>query len=133
MSNRQEQGSATVELVILAPVFFLLLALVVVAGRTQTARANVEGVAHAAARQITLARVPSSAEAAARVAAATSLHEGSPSCRTMGWSATLTPDDVTVTISCRVSLAGAELLPIPGSMTVSSTSSEVIDQLRDRS
>jgi Flp pilus assembly protein TadG len=126
-----ERGSATVELVILAPVFGLLLALVVVAGRVGAARADVDGVAHSAAREIALARNPSGASGPARAEAAASLHEGSALCRSMAWRAEITAAAVTVSISCSVDLSGAALLPLPGSMTVSGTSTEVIDRFRE--
>jgi Flp pilus assembly protein TadG len=126
-----DRGSATVELVILAPVFGLLLALVVVAGRVGAARADVDGVAHSAARELTLARNPASSVDAAHREAARSLREGSPLCRTMGWHTEVTAASVTVTVSCSVDLSGAGFLPAPGTMTVTGTSTEVVDRFRE--
>ena len=42
-----DRGSATVELVLLAPVFTMLLAFVILAGRVETSRADIEGVLRA--------------------------------------------------------------------------------------
>ena len=48
---------------------------------------------------------------------------------------TLTPvvsaEQVTVTVTCQVDLAEAAVLPIPGSMTLSATATEVIDRYRE--
>lgn len=131
MTRPGERGSATVELVILAPVFGLLLAFVVVAGRMGAARADVDGVAHSAAREITLARDPSAAIGRARDEAATALHAGSAMCRSMQWHDAVSATEVTVTITCSVDLAGAAMLPVPGSMTVTGTSTEVVDRFRE--
>lgn len=133
MTRRNDRGSATVELVLAAPVFALLLAFVVAVGRTQTSRADVEAAAHAAARTITLSRQPQAAVAAARRDAETSVSVGSPTCRTMGWAVTLTPERATVTVSCTIDLSDAAMLPVPASYTVTATSDEVFDVNREKS
>jgi Flp pilus assembly protein TadG len=132
MTARRDRGSATVELVILAPVFAMLLAFVVLVGRVEAGRANVDGVAHSAAREITIARNPAAAINSARASAAASLHAGSPQCRTMGWRVALTAADATVEVSCTVDLAGTGLLPVPGTMKVRGRSTEVVDRLREQ-
>jgi Flp pilus assembly protein TadG len=131
--DRGDRGSATVELVLAAPVFALLLAFVVTVGRTQSSRADVEAAAHAAARAITLSRDPQGAIAAVRRDAEASLAVGSPTCRTMGWDVTLTPERATVTVSCAIDLSDAAMLPVPASYTVSATSDEVFDIHRENS
>ena len=55
---RDDRGSASVELAILAPLVGILLLAVVVVGRVQVARADVEGAARSAARELALARDP---------------------------------------------------------------------------
>lgn len=132
-NDRADRGSATVELVLAAPVFALLLAFVVAVGRTQASRADVEAAAHAAARTITLSREPQADTAAARRDAEASLSVGSPTCRTMGWAVTLTPDRVTVTVSCTIDLSDAAMLPLPAHYTVAATSDEVFDIHRENS
>lgn len=58
-----ERGSASVEVVILAPVFLGLIALAVLAGRTAVARYAVEMAAHDAARAASIARTADDAVA----------------------------------------------------------------------
>lgn len=128
MCRRDDRGSVSVELVILAPVFGLMIAFVVLVGRTQSSRADVEAAAHAAAREITLAREPDAAIVAARTATAERLNVGSPACRSMSWDAHVTSYEATVTIRCEVDLSEAALIPVPGRFEVSATSSEVLDQ-----
>lgn len=127
----RERGSITVELVILTPIVGLLLASVVLVGRVQTARADVEGAARSAARELSIARSPASAVPAATNAAHTTLEVGSPACRTMGFTPTITASTVTVTVSCLIDLRAASVLPVPASMTVSATTTEVIDTHRE--
>lgn len=126
-----ERGSAAVELVVLAPVFMMLLAFVVLVGRVQASRADVEGVAHSAARSITLSRSPETAAGEAQAAAEASLRVGSATCRSMGWDLALSDEAVTVTISCTIDLAAASILPVPATQTVSASSTEVIDRFRE--
>lgn len=126
-----ERGSAAIELVVLAPIFMMLLAFVVLVGRVQSSRADVEGVAHSAARSITLSRTPDAAAGEARAAATASLRVGSATCRSMGWDVALSDEQVTVTISCTIDLAAASILPVPASQTVSASSTEVVDRFRE--
>lgn len=131
MTRTDDRGSVTVELVLAAPVFALLLALVVTVGRTQSARADVEAAAHASARTITLARDPAAARTHARADAAARLPVGSATCRTMGFDTHLTPARAEVTVSCTVDLASAGMLPVPGTYTVTATADEVFDVHRE--
>jgi Flp pilus assembly protein TadG len=131
-SLRDDRGSTSVELVILAPLIGILLLSVVVVGRVQVARADVEGAARSAARQIAIARDPQSAISSAQSGAGTSLDVGSPSCRTMTFTSSITEEWVTVTVSCVVDLDDASVLPVPGSMTVTATATEIIDAHRER-
>lgn len=121
------------ELAVLTPAIAFMLALVVLVGRVQSSRADIEAAAHSAARFITLSRDPTDAVEVAHAAAAERLRVGSPSCRALGWDARITDLDVTVTLSCEVDLSEAALLPVPGSFTVSATSTEVLDRFRENS
>lgn len=132
LRSSSERGSITVELAILAPLIGTLMVAVVVVGRASWARADVEGAARSAARTISLARDPSGAVAEARAAAERTLDPGSPSCRAMSLSPTITAEMVNVTVSCVVDLGDGAVLPLPGSLTVSGHASEVIDQHRER-
>lgn len=129
---RGERGSATVELVVLAPIFTMMLAFVILVGRVQSSRADVEGVAHSAARSISMSRNPSSAANEAQTAAAASLRVGSATCRSMGWDVAVSEERVTVAISCTIDLAAASILPVPATQTVSASSTEVFDQFVER-
>jgi Flp pilus assembly protein TadG len=126
-----DKGSATVELVILAPVFVLMLAFVFLVGRVQSSRADIEAAAHSATRSITLSREPQATAAAAKETTTERLQAGTPSCRSMGWDATITSGSATVTISCDVDLSEAALLPVPGTFTVEATSSELFDRFTE--
>ena len=130
---RTDRGSVTVELVLAAPVFALLLAFVVTVGRTQSSRADVEAAAHAAVRTITLSRQPHAAVAQARADAEASLSVGSATCRTRGWNVDLTAERATVTISCTIDLSDAAMLPVPANYRVSATADEVFDVHRENS
>jgi len=127
-----ERGSITIELAILAPLIGTLMVAVVVVGRASTARADVEGAARSAARTISVARDPAAAVEEARAAAAATLDPGSPACRAMSLSPTITDATVSVTVSCVVVLREGAVLPLPGALTVSGHASEVIDQHRER-
>lgn len=125
------RGSASVELAILAPLVGLLLGSVVLVGRVQLARADVEGAARSAARDLSISRDPYVAVEGVRSALMETLHVGSPTCRTLSFSPEIGSTQVTVSITCSVDLQEAAILPVPGSMSVSASASEVIDIYRE--
>lgn len=129
---RDDRGSASVELVILAPLVGILLLAVVVVGRVQVARADVEGAARSAARELAIARDPEAAIATAQATIVQTLDVGSPACRTMTFTPAISEEWVTVTVGCVVDLDDAAVLPVPGSMTVTGTATEIIDTHRER-
>lgn len=132
MSPRwRDRGSASVELAVLAPLVGLLLGSVVLIGRVQLARADVEGAARSAARDLSISRDPYLAVDTIRTALAETLDAGSPTCRSMSFTPTIGTDRVAVTISCTVDLQEAAVLPVPGSMTVSASATEVVDTHRE--
>lgn len=130
-TRRAEDGSVTVELAILTPVFAVLLAFVVLAGRVQAGRADVEAASRAAARTLSLSRDTAAAIDTAREQAAATLALGSPTCTAMTFTPTITSTDVTVEIACVVDLAAASILPVPGTLTVSGAATDVIDRHRE--
>lgn len=130
--GRGDQGSITVELVILAPLVGILLAGVVLVGRVQSARADLEGVARAAARDLSLARDPDAATEQVEADAAAALRVGSPTCRTMAFEAAITASDVSVTVACVVDLQAASVLPVPATITLDASAREIIDVYRER-
>jgi Flp pilus assembly protein TadG len=132
MRRRNDQrGSASVELAILAPLVGLLLGSVVLVGRVQLARADVEGAARSAARDLSISRDPYVAVEGVRSALMETLDVGSPTCRTLSFSPEIGSTQVSVTITCSVDLQEAAILPVPGSMSVSGSASEVIDVYRE--
>ena len=126
-----ERGSASVELAILAPLVGLLLGSVVLVGRVQLARADVEGAARSAARDLSISRDPYVAVEGVRSALVETLDVGSPTCRTLSFSPEIGSTQVSVTVTCSVDLQEAAILPVPGSMSVSGSASEVIDTYRE--
>lgn len=129
--RHSETGSASVELAILAPLVGILLACVFLVGRVQIARADLEGAAHSAARDLSIARDPLARVSDVEDAIRSSLHVGSPACRSMSFLPVVTATAVHVTITCEVDLAAAAVLPVPGTMTVSASASEAIDAYRE--
>jgi Flp pilus assembly protein TadG len=134
MSRRGgDRGSASVELAILAPVVGLLLGAVVLVGRVQLARADVEGAARSAARDLSIARDPYVAVDEIRAGLMTTLDVGSPTCRALSFVPDIGSAQVSVTLTCTVDLREAAVLPVPGSMSISASASEIIDTYREGS
>lgn len=132
MTTARDRGSISVEMVLLVPAFVLLFALVVVVGRLQSTRADIEAAAHSAARTVTLSRDRTAATSVAHEATVTRLDVGGSSCRVLDWDVSSTTTDVTVSISCQVDLADVAVLPVPGSTTVSASSTEVYDRFTEQ-
>jgi len=127
----EERGSAQVELVILAIVSFLFVAMIIFAGRLNVGSASAEAAARSAARTISVARDPQSAVADARADAESTVRVGSSMCASMRFEPEISAAEVRVTITCQVDLSEATLLRVPGSMQVTATAREVIDQYRE--
>lgn len=134
-----ERGSAVVEVVLLAPVLGMLLALLVIGGRLAMAEMAVQASASEAARTASIARTHAEADSTAYAAAVSGLQAQKVNCLdvtvaldTSGFGAPVgTPASVAATVTCRVNLAG--LLPaVPGSIVLSSTSSSPLDTYRER-
>lgn len=128
---RDDRGSVAVELVILAPLFGLLLLAVVAVGRVQNGRADVEAAARMAARDLSIARDPTAQLGAAEQTAAATLSVGSPSCRTMSFTAAIGAEQIDVTVVCTTDLQDAALLPLPGTIDVSASVTEIRDVHRE--
>jgi hypothetical protein len=129
--DRRECGSATIELVLLAPLFGLLLAFVVVVGRVEAGRADVESAARGAARTVSTSRDQNAGIERARADAGEVLDVGGPYCQSMTFTPTIEAKRVTVSITCQIDLREAAVLPIPGSYPVTATASEVLDTFRE--
>lgn len=135
MSRRTaERGSASVELVLMAPVLILLMVFVVLVGRLGQARADVDRAARDAARAASLARTSEAAHERAAAAARATLADGGVSCRTMTIDLdadVFAPDgSVHATVGCSVDLADLSLLAVPGSRTITATFTQPVDAFR---
>jgi hypothetical protein len=133
LRNRDsDRGSVSVELVILAPIIGVLLVAVVAVGRVENARADIEGAARSAARDLSIARDPHAAIGRVRESTAAMVRVGEPSCRHFTFNATIEKSNVAVDISCLADLDETNILPLPGSITLRASASEIIDAFRER-
>lgn len=120
----------SVELVILAPIIGVLLAAVVAVGRVENARADIEGAARSAARDLSIARDPQAAIERVRESTAAMVRVGEPGCRQFTFNATIDKTNVAVDISCVADLDETNILPLPGSMTLRASAVEIVDAFR---
>lgn len=139
-----DAGSAALELVVLAPVLLVLLALVIAAGRTSIAQSAVDAAARDAARQASLALNPYAAQQAGLASARQALHGDGLDCVTEGVRvdtggggggfgvAPGTPASVSATVSCKVPLSDLFLPGLPGFHTMRATFSSPLDVYRAR-
>ncbi|MBV7249281.1 TadE/TadG family type IV pilus assembly protein [Streptomyces sp. MW-W600-10] len=136
----RDRGSAALGTAIFAPVFFLLLGVVVAAGRIQLAQGAADAAARDAARTASLSGSAEGAEAEAREAALASLGSSGLACREVvvtvdsggldaqvGQAAT-----VTATVVCTVPLEDVALPGLPGSKTLTGEMTSVVDKWRAR-
>lgn len=128
--RRECRGSTSVELAILAPLVGILLACIVLVGRVQIARADLEGAARSAARDLSIARDPDTVQREVEEGLDVTLKVGSPSCRSLSFTPLIRATEVSVTIACVVDLQAAAVLPVPGTMTVTAHATEVVDTYR---
>ncbi|GGU89806.1 membrane protein [Actinomadura cremea] len=134
-----DAGNAVVEVAILAPLFILFLAGLLIAMRIQHGSATVAQASADAARQASIARTPVQAQAAATASALATLRNRDLHCtpqvrldlvgfaRPVGESGT-----VSAHVTCRVRLADIALPGMPMSRTVTKTHRSPIDPYRGR-
>lgn len=134
--KRCDRGSASVEFVVIAPIFFIgFLAIVVLAGRVGQSSNDVRSAAHEAARAASLTATAGDAQAAAAATASENLASAGVACAG-GSSVTVDTSNfvpggwVTVTVTCDTPLSDMSSLGVPGSRTHTASASEVIDVLR---
>ena len=135
-----DRGSATLELVVLAPALLLVVSLVVFAGRVTVTGASVEHAASAAAREASLARSAASARTAAAASARAALDGRGVTCASISVTTTTAGFAVRVgryatvmtTVSCTVSMADLAMPGIPGSRTLTSSAVSPLDTYRSR-
>ena len=145
MRRRQERerGSLAVEAAILVPALLMFLMLVIAAGRAETAGGVVDAAARDGARSASLTRTSDAAVQAAQDTVNATLAQEGVSCRDQRPAVVDTSDfapalgqtgEVTVTVSCTVSLADLTVpgLALPGSITMTSSFTSVVDAYRAR-
>ena len=135
MRRHDERGLATIELVLMTPILFLVLSFLVVAGRLATVRGDVAAATRDAARAASRAATYEQALTDARATAEASLGGRDVTCQnltvTLGDAATFRAGgSVAATVSCDVSLADVAIPGLPGTRTIADTSTEVIDLYR---
>ena len=136
----RDRGSVTLELAIVTPGVLILLGLAIVAGRITAAGAAVEQASAAAAREASLARNPSDARAAATRVATTSLSDRNLRCAgvqvtvdTTGFATDVgSPAQVEARVTCTVALAALAVPGLPGSRTLTASTTSVLDRYRSR-
>ncbi|MFE9933674.1 TadE/TadG family type IV pilus assembly protein [Streptomyces sp. NPDC005533] len=137
---REDRGSEAIATAIVAPLLLMLLCTAIAGGRIVTSGAKVDAAAEDAARAASISRTHSSAQSEAAEAAARSLNDQgircastSTSINTSGLAVPLGQvGTVTVTISCTVALSDLLLPGVPGSKTMTSTFTSVVDAYRSR-
>jgi len=131
---RGEEGQAIAELVIVAPVLFLVVLLMIAIGRVDSAQGDVESAARAGVQAAVVQANPNNAQAQATAAVTSTLATAGLTCP----SPQITTDTsnfvaggwVSVTIVCITSLADVSVPGVPGSKTLSATSTAHIDPYR---
>ncbi|MEP7025597.1 MAG: TadE/TadG family type IV pilus assembly protein [Actinomycetota bacterium] len=136
---RADDGDATLELLVLAPVVLILVGLLVAAGRTSIAQGSVEAAARDASRQASIARTPAEARAAAIASARLALSHDSLGCTPVvtvdvtGFSVPVgRPANVSAQVSCTVRLSDLLVPGLPGSKTLRASFTSPLDPYRGR-
>ncbi|GAA3390324.1 TadE/TadG family type IV pilus assembly protein [Cryptosporangium minutisporangium] len=130
---RREAGSITVELTLLTPLVLLFVLLVVAAGRLADAQARIDQATYTAARAASLSRDPATATNTARESATAALDQPAACAAldvTVDTTAYTPGGSVTVHTTCVVNLADLTGLGLPGSRTLSSSSTSPLDRFR---
>ncbi len=126
-----EAGSMAVEVVVLAPVLIAVMLLVVGFGRYVDRRGDVEALARDAVRAASFQRDEGSALVAAQqITGGVALPDGV-SCSAPALSGAFAAGQtITITLQCQVSYAGLGFAGLPGSATITGSSSAPLDTLR---
>jgi Flp pilus assembly protein TadG len=132
-----QEGSAVLEAVILAPVILLLVVFVIAAARVADAHQLVDDAAGDAARAASMADSSAQAQTAAQQAAQTSLTGRGLSCRPLSVSVDLTDwrpgGSVGVTVTCTAQVDDLGPIAFGGPRTVTRQAASVIDPYRNLS
>ncbi|MEU6496850.1 TadE/TadG family type IV pilus assembly protein [Streptomyces sp. NPDC046984] len=137
---RSDEGSAAIEAAIILPSLIMFLCMGIAGGRIVTSGAKIDSAAEDAAREASIHRTAAAAQGAARSAAADSLNDQGIACasttidiNTGGLSVPVGQvGTVTATVTCTVNLSDLLLPGVPGTKTLTSTATSVVDQYRQR-
>lgn len=128
---RDDRGTLTVELVLLTPLLFALLAFLVGLGRAADARGRLVGAVRDAARAASLATTPADASRAAHGTALANLQGAGLECRnpqvTTDTSSFRPGGAVRVTIRCALDLSQLVVSGLPGRTTLSADAAAPLD------
>ncbi|MFF8264306.1 TadE/TadG family type IV pilus assembly protein [Streptomyces virginiae] len=135
-----DRGSEAIATAIVAPLLLMLLCTAIAGGRIVTSGSKVDAAAEDAARAASISRTHAGAESEASAAAARSLNDQGIRCASTSTSIDASGlavplgqvGTVTVTISCTVPLSDLLLPGVPGSKTMTSTFTSVVDAYRSR-
>jgi len=138
-SLRGERGSASLELVIIAPGLLVIICVLVFAGRVAMAHQALDAAAADAVRAASIARTRSAANGDASRAATSSLNNHL-KCSTLGVRVNTagfdapvgTPATITADLSCSVYLADLAVPGIPGHLDIHSSAASSLDTYRER-
>ena len=131
-----DRGSASVELVLLTPVFVLLLFFVVAAGRLAVSRNDVDEAARDAAREASTWRTAADATSQGVRQGLADLNGGRLSCRNPQVSIDVSDfrpgGEIVAAVRCTVALGDVSGLGIGPSRTLEATAVAVVDTFRSR-
>lgn len=137
---RSDEGSAAIEAAIIVPLLIMFLCLAIAGGRIVTSGSKIDSAAEDAAREASIHRSAAAAQSAAHAAAAESLNDQGITCASTSVSVNAgglsvpvgQVGTVTVTVTCTVNLSDLLLPGVPGTRTLTSTVTSVVDQFRQR-
>ncbi|MCC0100678.1 pilus assembly protein [Streptomyces flavotricini] len=135
-----DRGSETIAAAIVTPLLLILLCLAIGGGRIVMAGSKVDAAAEDAARAASISRTYTSAQSEATAAAARSLNDQGIHCASTSTSVDASGlavpvgqvGTVTVTVSCTVAMSDLLLPGAPGSKTMTSRFTSVVDAYRSR-
>lgn len=138
--RRDERGLDSAEFVILAPLFGIILGLLIAGGRLGLADINAQGAASAAARAASLAATATAAQGEARAAAQSQLASAGISCAPLdiavdagGLNTEIgEAGTVSVQVTCTVPLGDLLVPGLPGTRTIAASASSPIDPYKER-
>lgn len=137
---RRDDGSASIELAIVAPAVLTMLAFAIIAGRGNLAQQAVESAAFDAARSASLARTEDAARGDASSAARSTLSSLGVACRNISVTVDTggfrrpvgQPATVSATVSCRADFSDVVMPGLPGSKRLSASFTSPLDTYRSR-